>query len=82
MVRCFTDPDVIHVGGEVNPVSDMEVIEMELMLADIQSLETALPKAERAAKSGDKEAKLTHDRHRGLPGTFEARKATAQFKIG
>lgn len=58
VVRCFTDPDVIHVGGEVNPVSDMEVIEMELMLADIQSLETALPKAERAAKSGDKEAKL------------------------
>lgn len=58
VVRCFTDPDVIHVGGEVNPVSDMEVIEMELMLADIQSLETSLPKAERSAKSGDKEAKL------------------------
>ncbi len=58
VVRCFSDPDVIHVGGEVNPVSDMEVIEMELMLADIQSLENALPKAERAAKSGDKEAKL------------------------
>ncbi len=44
--------------GEVNPVSDMEVIELELMLADIQSLDTALPKAERSAKSGDKEAKL------------------------
>lgn len=58
VVRCFTDPDVIHVGGEVNPVSDMETIEMELMLADIQALENALPKAERAAKSGDKEAKL------------------------
>lgn len=58
VVRCFTDPDVIHVGGEVNPVSDMETIEMELMLADIQTLENALPKAERAAKSGDKEAKL------------------------
>ena len=58
VVRCFTDPDVIHVGGEVNPVSDMEVIEMELMLADIQSLENSLPKAERSAKSGDKEAKL------------------------
>jgi ribosome-binding ATPase len=58
VVRCFADPDVIHVAGEVNPVSDMEVIEMELMLADIQSLENALPKAERSAKSGDKEAKL------------------------
>ena len=58
VVRCFSDPDVIHVGGEVNPVSDMETIEMELMLADIQTLENALPKAERSAKSGDKEAKL------------------------
>lgn len=58
VVRCFRDPDVIHVGGEVNPVSDMETIEMELMLADIQTLENALPKAERSAKSGDKEAKL------------------------
>ncbi len=57
VVRCFADPDVIHVGGEVNPVSDMETIEMELMLADIQTLENALPKAERSAKSGDKEAK-------------------------
>lgn len=58
VVRCFTDPDVTHVGGKVDPLSDIEVIEMELMFADIQTLENALPKAERAAKSGDKEAKL------------------------
>jgi ribosome-binding ATPase len=58
VVRCFEDPDVIHVAGKVDPVSDMETIETELMLADIQSLENALPKAERSAKSGDKEAKL------------------------
>jgi len=57
VVRCFEDPDVIHVAGTVNPVSDIETIEIELMLADIQALETALPKAERASKSGDKEAK-------------------------
>jgi GTP-binding protein YchF len=57
VVRCFEDPDVIHVAGSVNPVSDIETIEIELMLADIQALETALPKAERASKSGDKEAK-------------------------
>src|SRR4051812_40079571 len=52
VVRCFEDPDVIHVAGSVNPVSDIETIEIELMLADIQALETALPKAERASKSG------------------------------
>lgn len=58
VVRCFSDPDVTHVGGKVDPLADIETIEMELMFADIQSLENALPKAERAAKGGDKEAKL------------------------
>ncbi|MEQ1825319.1 MAG: redox-regulated ATPase YchF [Pirellula sp.] len=58
VVRCFTDPDVIHVGGKVDPVGDIDTIDMELMFADIQTLENALPKAERAARSGDKEAKL------------------------
>jgi GTP-binding protein YchF len=58
VVRCFEDPDVIHVAGKVDPVSDMETIEIELMLADIQHLENLLPKAERAAKSTDKEARL------------------------
>lgn len=61
VVRCFDDPDVIHVSGSVNPVSDIETIEIELMLADLQTLENALPKAERAAKSGDKEAKQRVD---------------------
>ncbi len=58
VVRCFEDPDVIHVSGNVDPLSDIQTIEMELMLADIQGLETALQKAQRTAKSGDKEAKL------------------------
>lgn len=58
VVRCFEDPDVTHVAGKVDPVSDIETIELELMIADIQGLETALPKAERAARTGDKEAKL------------------------
>lgn len=58
VVRCFDDPDVIHVSGQVDPVADVEIIETELMIADIQTLENALPKAERSAKSGDKEAKL------------------------
>lgn len=57
VVRCFEDPDVIHVTGRVNPVSDIETIEIELMLADIQTLENSLSKAERTAKSGDKDAK-------------------------
>jgi len=58
VVRCFADPDVIHVAGKVDPVSDMETIEIELLLADIQHLENLLPKAERAARGPDKDAKL------------------------
>jgi len=58
VVRCFDDNDIIHVAGVVNPVSDIETVEIELMLADLQTLESALPKAERTAKSGDKEAKI------------------------
>ena len=58
VVRCFEDPDVIHVSGTVDPLADIETIGMELMLADIQTLENALPKAERTARSGDKDAKF------------------------
>ena len=58
VVRCFEDPNVTHVAGSINPTSDIETIEMELMLADIQALEQSLSKAQRSAKSGDKEAKL------------------------
>ncbi|MEM6689230.1 MAG: redox-regulated ATPase YchF [Planctomycetota bacterium] len=59
VVRCFEDSDVIHVSGEVDPVADIEIIETELMLADIQTLENAEAKASRTARSGDKEAKET-----------------------
>jgi len=61
VVRCFEDPDVIHVAGKVDPVSDMETIEIELLLADMQHLENLIPRAERAAKSNDKEARLKFD---------------------
>ena len=57
VVRCFEDPDVTHVMGEVDPVRDREVIEFELALADLGSVEKRLDKAQRAARSGDKDAK-------------------------
>lgn len=58
VVRCFENEDITHVTGAVNPLSDIEVIEMELLLADMETLSNALPKAERAARGGDKEAAL------------------------
>jgi GTP-binding protein YchF len=56
VVRCFEDPDVTHVMGAVDPVRDREVIEFELALADLATVEKRLDRTRRAAKSGEKEA--------------------------
>jgi ribosome-binding ATPase len=56
VVRCFEDPDVTHVMGAVDPVRDREVIEFELAIADLASLEKRLDKTRRSARTGDKEA--------------------------
>lgn len=58
VVRCFENDDVVHVAGEVNPLNDIQVIESELILADMASLEKAQQRLERIAKGGDKDAKL------------------------
>lgn len=58
VVRCFEDPDVQHVMGDVDPVRDREVINIELGLADLASVEKRLDKTGRTAKSGDPQAKL------------------------
>ena len=50
VVRAFDDPDVIHVDGEINPASDMETINTELILADLQTLENAIPRLEKQVK--------------------------------
>jgi GTP-binding protein YchF len=56
VVRCFEDDDVTHVMGSVDPVRDREVIEFELALADLATLEKRLDKTRRSARTGDKEA--------------------------
>jgi len=57
VVRCFDDPNVVHVAGKVDPVSDIEVINTELALADLASVEKQLAKSTKVAKAGgDKEA--------------------------
>lgn len=57
MVRCFEDPNVVHVAGSVDPMRDIDVIELELVLADLESAEKRVKKAQGAAKTGAKEAK-------------------------
>jgi len=56
VVRCFEDPNVIHVAGKVDPREDIEVIEAELMLADLDAIEKRLYKAEKTARTADKKA--------------------------
>jgi ribosome-binding ATPase len=57
MVRCFDDPNVIHVAGSVDPMRDIDVIELELALADVETAEKRVKKAAGAAKTGSKEGK-------------------------
>src|SRR3979411_1909312 len=56
VVRCFDDDDILHVMGSVDPVRDREVIEFELALADLSTVEKRLDRVKRSAKTGDKEA--------------------------
>jgi hypothetical protein len=57
VVRCFENTDIVHVEGKINPESDIEVIDTELALADLESVEKAINRVGRVANSGDKEAK-------------------------
>jgi GTP-binding protein YchF len=57
VVRCFEDPDIVHVDGGVDPMRDAETIETELIFADLESLERQVEKTQKKAKTGDKESK-------------------------
>jgi len=58
VLRCFEDDDIQHVANKVDPIADVEVVETELMLADLESLEKRVPAAAKKATGGDKEAKV------------------------
>ena len=57
VVRCFEDDDVVHVAGKINPLDDIEVIDTELALADMESIDKGIHRYSKVAKSGDKDAK-------------------------
>lgn len=58
VLRCFENDDIQHVDNKVDPISDAETVETELMLSDLESLEKRVPAAEKKAKAGDKESKI------------------------
>ncbi len=57
VLRCFDDPNVVHVDGSVDPIRDKEIIDTELQLKDLDSVEKKIAKVEKSAKTGDKDAK-------------------------
>ena len=59
VLRCFEDDDIQHVDNKIDPISDAETVETELMLSDLESLEKRVPAAQKKAAQGDKEAKIT-----------------------
>jgi GTP-binding protein YchF len=61
VLRCFDNDNVIHVDGSVDPIRDKEIIDTELQLKDLDSIEKKIQKVEKMAKSGDKDAKRTYD---------------------
>lgn len=71
VVRCFEDPNITHVAGKVDPISDIQVINLELILADLDSVEKKIDRLGRKVKSGDKEAKLELDVLTKLKDAFE-----------
>ena len=61
LVRCFVNDDIVHVAGKINPLHDIEIIDTELMLADLDSVQKVHQRAENAAKTNDKAAVARRD---------------------
>ena len=74
VVRCFRDKDITHVDGDVDPIRDIETINLELVMADLETVEKRIGKLEKKAKSGDKEAKAEMAVLTKLKATLEAEK--------
>ena len=72
LVRCFENDDITHVAGRIDPLDDIETIETELLLADLETATRSLDKAERNAKTGEKEALGKRDLLRRLVAELEA----------
>ncbi|NMM38923.1 MAG: redox-regulated ATPase YchF [Glaciimonas sp.] len=78
VVRCFEDDNVIHVAGKINPLDDIEVIQTELALADMSTVEKAIHREHKKARSGDKDAaKLVELLERIMPHLNEAQPVRA-----
>jgi GTP-binding protein YchF len=80
VVRCFENDDVVHVSGKVDPVRDVEIVDTELALADLETVEKALDKATRRAKTGDKKILVRKGRLERLCDHLGAGRSVRSFE--
>jgi len=71
VVRCFDDENIVHVSGNINPLSDIETINTELILSDMETLDKAIQKESKKSKSGDKDSKKLLDLYKKIQLIFD-----------
>lgn len=81
VLRCFEDGDITHVEGSVDPIRDAEIIETELMLADLESVEKQIVNLEKKARSNDKDAKAQLDLAQKVKLTLEEGKSARTVEV-
>ena len=81
VVRCFRDKDVTHVDGDVDPIRDIETINLELIMADLETVEKRIGRLEKKAKSGDKDAKAEMNVLNKLKPALEANKPARSIEF-
>ena len=81
VLRCFEDDNITHVDGDVNPVRDKEVIDIELQLKDLETVQTRLDKIKKKAGTGDKEAKRLLGFYEKVVGTLEQGKSARTVEL-
>ena len=74
VVRCFEDENITHVRGKIHPAEDIAIINLELILADMESLDKQLLRLEKKARSGEKEAKVLHELGKKIAAHLEEEK--------
>lgn len=81
VVRCFSDDNIVHVTGNINPLSDVETINTELILADMETVEKAIQKELKKAKSGDKESKSLLELYQKIEAGFNKGKLAINLDL-
>ena len=81
VVRCFDDENIIHVDGKIDPLSDLETIYTELILADIESVEKAITRVGKHTKSGNKDALVQEELYKNLKTHLENEEVAFSFDV-